>query len=60
MLRTAPVNRSPGAISLVAAAILVHGAATSGPDSKIHCPTGVITGTFGIYFFTRPGADPKE
>ena len=60
MLCTALVTRIPGAVFLVPAEILVHGAAASGSDGRIPWPTEVITGTFGIHFFTRLGADPKE
>ncbi|MBB74590.1 MAG: hypothetical protein CMJ75_08760 [Planctomycetaceae bacterium] len=60
MLPTTPVNRIPGAILVVAAAICVHGAATGGSDGTMLWPTGVITGIFGIYFFIRPGTDQKE
>ena len=60
MLHSAPLNRIPGAILIVAAAICVHGAAGSGSDGEILWPTGVITAIIGIWFFSRPGTDQKE
>ena len=55
MLQSPPLDRVPGAILLVAAAICVHGAATSGSDGWLLWPaalagcTGFQAGTGSMF-----------
>ena len=60
MLQSPPLDRVPGAILLVAAAICLHGASVSGSDGALLWPAGVVVAIVGIIFFTRPGTVNKN